>query len=595
MKKTRKQEKKKTNINFYKIIGILLIITSAIFTGVLFYLNLLPTKYMSMIVTIIIIFNLFTIILLNLKRLKKKIKKTISIFAMLVITIFILASIYMFKTLGVLVNNGDTKYKLEHYSLIVLNDSNYNDIDDLNDELIGYYKNSAGSNQAIQYLNKKIKADYEGNIDSNTLVKDLLSSKLDVILLEDSIKNIMLEEYDSFSSSIKTIYSFTIKVSSESTLKDVNVTKQPFAVYISGIDTYGQISSVSRSDVNMLLVANPETKQILLISIPRDYYVQLHGTEGVKDKITHAGIYGIEMSIQTIEDLLDLDINYYLKVNFTSVIDIVDALGGLDVYSEYSFISYSGFSFKKGYNRVNGEQALDFARTRKAFSTGDRQRGKNQQALIEAVIRKFASKSIIMKYTSLLDAVDGKYQTNMSLKKITSLIKMQLNDMSSWNITSYSLTGRDSKDYTYTYYQLLYVMEPDEESVNEAISLIDRVIAGEILDSSYGEVSGTSKNVSKVPNNQNIQQEPDVSDKEEKNEEISDSSDLDEDEKNENLEDEEEIKNDEDGESKEIPKEDNNEENSNQDLENSDDSNGDNNDDNIIDNPANSLIPTPET
>ena len=235
-----------------------------------------------------------------------------------------------------------------------------------------------------------------------------------------------------------------------------------------------------------------------MISIPRDYYVQLHGTTGTKDKLTHAGIYGIDMSIQTLEDLLQTKINYYFKVNFTSVIDIVDALGGLDVYSEYTFVSYSGYSFKKGLNSVNGEQALDFVRTRKAFTDGDRQRGKNQQALIEAMFRKATDKSIITKYNSLLNAINGKYQTNMSIKKMTSLIKTQLNTMKSWNITSYSLTGSDSSNYTYTYYQLLYVMEPDEESISTAIEMINAVLNGKVLDSSYTEIFGESNSVTKV-------------------------------------------------------------------------------------------------
>ena len=298
------------------------------------------------------------------------------------------ANFYMAKTLGVLLSNGDSKYKLEHYSVIVLDNSKYKKITDIKNEEVGYFENSTGAKEANKKLQEDINVMFKSYNASNALVNDLLDSKVNVIVLEDSIKNIMKEEIVNFEKDTKVIHTFTIKTKVETTLKEVNVTIEPFAVYISGIDTYGQISSVSRSDVNMVMVVNPETHQILLISIPRDYYVQLHGTTGTKDKLTHAGIYGIDMSIKTIEDLLELDINYYIKVNFTSVIDIVDALGGLDVYSEYTFTSYSGYRFKKGMNSVNGEQALDFARTRKAFKEGDRQRGKNQQALIKAMIDK---------------------------------------------------------------------------------------------------------------------------------------------------------------------------------------------------------------
>lgn len=437
--------------------------------------------------------------MVNLKHLKKKIKKTLSAFMVVGIIAMTCANFYIGKTLGVLLNNGDTKYKLEHYSVIVLKDSDYKKLNDIKNEEVGYFKNSTGAKEANKKLQEDIKVKFKSYDTSDSLVTDLLDSKVNVIVIEDSIKNIMEEEIANFEKDTKVIHTFTIKTKVETTLKEVNVTIEPFAVYISGIDTYGQISSVSRSDVNMVMVVNPETHQILLISIPRDYYVQLHGTTGTKDKLTHAGIYGIDMSVQTIEDLLELDINYYVKVNFTSVIDIVDALGGLEVYSEYTFTSYSGYRFKKGMNSVNGEQALDFARTRKAFKEGDRQRGKNQQALIKAMIDKVIDKSIITKYSSLLDAVNGKYQTNMSVKSLTSLVKAQLKDMSGWNIHSYSLTGKDATDYTYTYNQLLYVMKPDQESVNEAISLIDAILDGQELENSYTDIGGTSNKVTQVP------------------------------------------------------------------------------------------------
>ena len=500
--KDKRKDKRKKNI-FYKILSVVLLISSVLFLAFLFYIDLLPTKYAIILFIIISVFNVFNIVLVNLKKIKKKIKKVLSIFMILAILVMILASFYLGKTLGVLMNNGDSKYKLEHYSVMVLKNSKYDNIKDVKNEEVGYFSNSTGSEEATKRLLEEVKVDFKSYNASDNLVNDLLNSKVNVILIEDSIKNIMEEEIHQFKTLTKTIYTFTVKVNVESTLKEVDVTEKPFAIYISGIDTYGEISSVSRSDVNMVMVVNPKTNQILLVSIPRDYYVQLHGTTGTKDKLTHAGIYGIDMSIQTIEDLLELDINYYIKVNFTSVIDIVDALGGLDVYSEYTFISYSGYSFKKGMNKVNGEQALDFARTRKAFKDGDRQRGKNQQAVLEAIIRKATDKSIITKYNSLLNAVDEKYQTNMNMKKITALIKMQLKDMPSWNVTSYSLAGSDSKDYTYTYNQLLYVMKPDDNSVSEAISLIDKVLNGETLENSYENLGGSSNNVGKVKQNTN--------------------------------------------------------------------------------------------
>lgn len=493
------RKKNKNNKNYlYKILSILLILISVAFIGIILYIDLLPFKHLIVIVASILFFDTFNVFLISLKRLKRKIKKALAAFMILAILVMSAASFYMLRTVNVLLGNGDSKYKIESYSVMVLKDSSYNEIEDIEDETVGYFKNSKGSESANKELLDKVNIELEAYDSSDSLIHDLLDKKTNVIVLEDSVKNIMQEEIDNFEDSIKVIYTFKIKVEVESTLKEAEVTKEPFAIYISGIDTYGEISSVSRSDVNIVMVVNPKTHQVLLISIPRDYYVQLHGTTGTRDKLTHAGIYGVDMSIQTIEDLLDIDINYYVKVNFTSVIDIVDALGGLDVYSEYTFVSYSGFNFTKGMNSVNGEQALDFARTRKAFSNGDRQRGINQQAVIEALIRKASSKTIITKYNSLLNAIDGKYQTNMSMKKITSLIKMQLNDMPTWTVNSYSLTGSDANDYTYTYNQLLYVMKPDEESIEEAKSLIQSILNNDELDNSYENlIDGNSKKVTK--------------------------------------------------------------------------------------------------
>ena len=493
-KKNRRIKKNK----FSKFLILTLVIITILFIGLIFYIDLLPTKYLVIITGVIITLDLFNISILRIKKLKKKLRKVFSFFTIFWIIVMLAISFYLCKTLGVLLSNGDSKYKLEHYSVIVLKSSKFNKTVDLKNKKVGYYKKTIGALDANEKLKKEVSVKFKSYMEPKKMLEDLDNRNISSILIEDSIKSIMEEENSDFSKKYKVIYTFKIKVKSETTIKDVDVSKKPFAIYLSGIDTYGEISSVSRSDVNIVAVVNPKTNQVLLISIPRDYYVQLHGTTGTKDKLTHAGIYGIDMSVKTLEDLLDLDINYYFKVNFTSVIDIVDVLGGLDVYSDYTFISYSGYSFKAGYNSVNGEEALDFVRTRKAFVEGDRQRGKNQQALINAIIQKVTSKNIITKYSLLLDAVNGKYQTNMPSKKIISLVKKQLNDMSKWNVTSYSLEGENSSNYTYTYNQLLYVMEPVEDSVNAAKELIQQVINGEKLEGSYVENAGNSNSVYKT-------------------------------------------------------------------------------------------------
>ena len=199
------------------------------------------------------------------------------------------------------------------------------------------------------------------------------------------------------------------------------------------------------------------------------------------------------MSVKTIDDLLGININYYVKVNFSSVIKIVDVLDGVDVYSEYTFTSYSGYNFTKGYNHMNGEQALDFARTRKVFASGDRQRGKNQQAVIEALIRKCTSASVITKYSSLLDSISGSFQTNMSTKEITALAKYQLDKMPEWTVKSISLDGSDAYNYTYSYGRAKsYVMVPYESSIKEAQQALSDILGGAVQESSYSKVSNVN-------------------------------------------------------------------------------------------------------
>ena len=248
----------------------------------------------------------------------------------------------------------------------------------------------------------------------------------------------------------------------------------------------------------MIMTINPKTKQILMTNIPRDYYVQLHDTTGYKDKLTHAGIYGVDTSIKTLEDLLGIKIDYFFKVNFSSLQNIVNALDGVDVYSEYNFQSWNGYNFTKGYNHVDGKAALAFARERHTFTDGDNQRGKNQQALIEAIFRKCTSSSIITKYNSLLNSLKDSMITDMPMKSITSLAKMQLRDDASWSITSNSVKGTGSSEYTYTYpYQYLYVTLQDEESIKEAKDKIAKVAEGEVLESSYGKDASDVHSVSK--------------------------------------------------------------------------------------------------
>lgn len=498
----KRKDKKKGN-GLYRLFGFLLLISSLVLLGVVLYIDILPMKYLLALGGVLLLVNFILGFFLFRKNVKKKPKRVCAVFAVLFTILFGVGSFFIFKTFGV-IDDMSQEYKTYTYHVLVKNDSSYQKIENIASKTLGYYNdNSEATKKAIEKLDTVVKTENDsfGNLDG--LGVSVLSGDKDAILVEDSqktkLENAGNNENNSvsgFKDKVRVLYTFKVKVKLSST--GVNVTKDVFNVYISGMDQYGKVSEVSRSDVNMILTINPKTKQILMTNVPRDYYVQLHDTTGYKDKLTHAGTYGIDTSVKTLEDLLGIKIDYFFKVNFSSLQNIVNALDGVDVYSEYDFQSWNGYNFTKGYNHVDGKAALAFARERHTFTDGDNQRGKNQQALIEAIFRKCTSSSIITKYNSLLDSLKDSMITDMPMKSITSLAKMQLKDNASWTITSNSLTGTGSSELTYTYsYQNLYVMIPDEKSVAEAKEKINKVAGDEKLESSYKEDASDVYSVSK--------------------------------------------------------------------------------------------------
>ncbi len=271
-----------------------------------------------------------------------------------------------------------------------------------------------------------------------------------------------------------------------------NISKHPFIVYLSGVDTKNtsEIGDKGLSDVNMIVVVNPQNKKILMLSTPRDYYVPLYGETNKYDKLTHAGNYGIECSMSTLEKLYGIEFNYYAKVNFKSVYDIVNALDGVTVVSDYNFRSGASYtervySFKKGENHLTGDSALAFVRERHSFANGDRQRGIHQQLLIKAVVKKAISPTMLIpsNIESMLESISNNTKTNFSEKEIKKLISYQMSSMGKeWDFQSMSVDGTGDYAYTYTYpRQQLYVMRPNMETVESARAAIDAVIKGEEL------------------------------------------------------------------------------------------------------------------
>ncbi len=283
-----------------------------------------------------------------------------------------------------------------------------------------------------------------------------------------------------------------------------NISKHPFIVYLSGVDTKNstEIKDKDLSDVNMIVVINPQQKKVLMVSTPRDYYVPLEGNQNRLDKLTHAGTYGIDCSMNTLENLYDLEFNYYAKVNFKSVYDIVNAVGGVTVNSEFNFTaaySYTGrvFRIKKGENFLMGDAALAFVRERKQFANGDRQRGIHQQMLISAVVKKAISPSMFIpsNIENMMEAISNNTKTNFSEKEIKKLISYQMATMGKeWEFESMSVDGTGAYAYTYSYpSQQLYVMRPNMETVETAKAAIKAVMAGEEIPTEDTESNVSSK------------------------------------------------------------------------------------------------------
>lgn len=265
--------------------------------------------------------------------------------------------------------------------------------------------------------------------------------------------------------------------------EEEDITKKPFKVFISGIDTRGEMTAKSRSDVNIIATINPETKQILLVSTPRDYFVPLSISDGVPDKLTHAGIYGIDVCVDTMEMLYDTDMDYYFRINFGGFVKVIDALGGITIQSDYDFNSgnVKGYHFDKGANEVDGEAALVFARERYAFADGDRQRGRNQMAVIQGVANKVMSKDILKNFSEILEEVGGCFETDIPYDTLAMLVKGQLDSGGDWKVLSYSVSGEGTRKKPYSMNQSVYVMIPDESTIEEAKSLMQDIEDGKVM------------------------------------------------------------------------------------------------------------------
>ena len=469
----------------WRVILAIQVIASLILIGLLFKLGALPMLYAIIVIILLALLNVGVFFLMKPSKNKKKgkVRTVIGKFVSILLSVLLLVgSLYIAQRNSLIDAITGANTETTRISVVVMEKSKYKELSDLKGETIEV--NMSAETEKMEEAIKALKNE-ESSIKTKEvdefakMADDLYKGTTNAIFVNEAYYAMLEANHPNFETETRVIWHKDITVKTNDISKNVDVTKAPFVVYISGIDTYGKVSTVSRTDVNMIVTVNPKTKQILMTSIPRDYYVTL-ANKGKKDKLTHSGLGGIENTVKTMENFMGIDINYYARVNFTSLIKMVDALGGVDVESEVAFTAYDGTTFKKGINHVNGEKALVFSRERYSLGGGDNARGHNQQLVLTAMLKKMMSPAIITNYSSVLNSINGSFETNMESGDITGLLQMQISDMASWTIIQKQLTGtgKTMTGGAYMPNNKLYYMIPNDSSVAENKQAIQNVLDG---------------------------------------------------------------------------------------------------------------------
>ena len=453
--------------------------------------QLIPMKYLIGVGVFFVALLVGEYFLIFYKKEKSKRSLITQILSIILSCGLMVGSFYFYKA-GRTVNlMTENKFQTRAFSVIVLKNSEIKNETQLPKHQVGYISSIGTENMsyAVAEIQKNVgNINLKDNKDFKSLLSALYNKNVYAILLDEAFRSLVEQEKDTFSDDTRVIYQVTKDEEAVSS-KSVDVTQKPFLVFISGIDEYGDLSTVSRSDVNMLVGVNPNTKQILLISIPRDTYFPLHTSKGM-DKFTHAGIYGLQESVNTLQDLVNEDINYYARMNFTSFIEIVDALGGVTVHASQDFTTKIGkYEIKKGENNLNAKQALAFVRERKSFIDGDFERGRNQHRMISAIVKKIGSPAILTSFSSVLDTVSQSVETNFSSSEINALVQMQLADMPAWDIQSYQIEGTPDSLPCYSLGGVsASVVVPSDLSIQQTTNYIDQLMAGEKIQTETGDL-----------------------------------------------------------------------------------------------------------
>lgn len=477
---------KRTGLYISIVTGIL----TALFIYELYKLSLLPAAILAgIIITVLLMWILSAICLI-----KEDLHLTWRIVGGLLAVCLALASaggMYYANTGNKALEELSDQEGKSIVAVYVLNNHVIEDARDLEGRKIGVLKtmSAQGTDVCLEELKKAgVNITTEEFDSSYRMTQALKGQAIDGMILDQGYLDTLLEMpgMENLDEEIVPVVQYYYDAPKTNTAETVDTAMEPFTVYISGIDTReNKLLRNSRSDVNLVATVNPESHEILLVSIPRDYYVEtvcepdMGCMNGAMDKLTHTGLHGPETTEMTLEKLFDTSINYNVRVNFSSLVNVVDELGGVQVYNPEAFTSLSGPTFQQGDITLNGQQALAFVRERYAFTDGDRARGRNQMRVLTAIINKMISPKILTNFTGIMSSLSSSFETNMSEKDIKTLVQAQLADPAKWTIYSYSVTGSGGTDYAAELGDNAYVMYPDQATVDNAKADIKAVLSGE--------------------------------------------------------------------------------------------------------------------
>ncbi|MGT2950747.1 LytR family transcriptional regulator [Streptococcus cuniculi] len=475
-KQKEKQQGGKLSI-LNRVLAVIFTIMAGLIIFAIYRYNMLAFRNLNIIATAVLALVVLLFGFLVFKKKAPRFTLTFLILSILVsgATLFAIREVTSFSDKL----NSTASYSEYEMSVIVLADSDIKDISQVTNVLAPTGTDAENITRLTESLQKErqISLTVDAAPSYLSAYQSLMNGEATAIILNSVFENI-IADYDA--SKIKKLYTFKISKKVES-VQGTEISGDAFNIYVSGIDTYGPISSVSRSDVNIIMTVNRKTKKVLLTTTPRDAYVPIaDGGNDQNDKLTHAGIYGVEASIHTLENLYDIKTNYYVRLNFTSFLKLIDVVGGVNVTNDQEFTGYDGTFFPVGEVHLNSNQALEFVRERYSLQGGDNDRGKNQEKVIAGLINKLSSPAVLKNYNEILSGLEDSIQTNMSLETMMTLINGQLESGGSYSVTSQALTGTGvmglpsyaMPDAT------LYMMEVNQESLNAAKAAIQDVMAG---------------------------------------------------------------------------------------------------------------------